>query len=51
MEIEKYAKDLLHMVTDCLNEVVVNDDLTKLMNFIIERLIKITNNKSDNLLI
>jgi signal transduction histidine kinase/CheY-like chemotaxis protein len=45
MEIEKYAKDLLNVVTDCLNEVVINDDLKKLMNFIMDRLVKITHNK------
>jgi hypothetical protein len=45
MEIETYAKDLLNVVTDCLNEVVINDDLKKLMNFIMDRLVKITHNK------
>jgi two-component system sensor histidine kinase/response regulator len=45
MDIEKYAKDLLNIVTDCLNEIVVNDDLKKLMNYIMEKLVKITNNK------
>ncbi len=45
MEIETYTKDLLNVVTDCLNEVVINDDLKKLMNFIMIRLVKITHNK------
>ncbi len=45
MDIEKYAKDLLNIVTDCLNEIVINDDLKKLMNYIMEKLVKITNNK------
>jgi signal transduction histidine kinase/CheY-like chemotaxis protein len=45
MEIEKYTKDLLNVVTECLNEVVINEDLNKLSIFILEKLIKITNNK------
>jgi two-component system sensor histidine kinase/response regulator len=45
MEIEKYTKDLLNVVTDCLNEIVINDDLNKLMLVILEKLVKITNNK------
>ena len=45
MEIQKYTKDLLNVVTECLNEVVINEDLNKLSIFILEKLIKITNNK------
>ena len=45
MDIEKYAKDLLNVVTDCLNEIVINDDLKKLMTYIMDKLVKITNNK------
>ena len=45
MDIEKYAKNLLNVVTDCLNEIVINDDLKKLMTYIMDKLVKITNNK------
>ena len=45
MEIEKYTKELLNLVTECLNEMILNDDLKSIMCFIITRLVKITNNK------
>jgi len=45
MEIENYTKELLKLVTECLNEIILNDDLKSIMHFIIIRLVKITNNK------
>jgi signal transduction histidine kinase/CheY-like chemotaxis protein len=45
MEIEKYSKNLLKVVTECLNEMTVNDDLKSMMLFICESLTKITNNE------
>lgn len=48
MEIDKYAKELLNVITDCMNEIVVNNNNNnpkKLMEFILKKLIKITNNK------
>ena len=42
MKIEKYAKDILNLVTECLNEMIINDDLSSIMHFILTRLIKIT---------
>jgi hypothetical protein len=45
MEQEKYTKELLKIITECLNEMVLNDDLKSIMHFILIRLIKLTNNK------
>jgi signal transduction histidine kinase/CheY-like chemotaxis protein len=45
MEPEKYTKELLKLITECLNEMVLNDDLKSIMHFILIRLIKLTKNK------
>jgi len=45
MEIEKYAKELVNLLTECFNEMLINDDLKSLMHFILTRLVKVTNNK------
>ena len=45
MEIEKYPKNLLKVITDCLDEMIVNDDLKSMMNFICDTLVKITDNQ------
>jgi GAF domain-containing protein len=45
MEIEKYAKDIVNLLTECFNEMLINDDLKSLMHFILTRLVKVTNNK------
>jgi signal transduction histidine kinase/CheY-like chemotaxis protein len=45
MEPEKYTKELLKLITECLNEMVLNDDLKTIMHFILIRLIKLTKNK------
>ena len=44
-EKEKDTKELLKLITECLNEMVLNDDLKSIMHFILIRLIKLTNNK------
>lgn len=45
METEKNAKELVNLLTECFNEMLINDDLKSLMHFILTRLVKITNNK------
>jgi signal transduction histidine kinase/CheY-like chemotaxis protein len=45
MEIEKYSKNVLKVVTECLSEMTVNDDLKSMMIFICESLTKLTNNE------
>jgi len=45
MEIEKYSKELLSVITNCLNEMIVNDDIKSMMNFVCETLTKITKNQ------
>ncbi len=45
MDIEKYTKDLLNTVTECMNEIVINDDIQSIMHFILKKLMRITLNK------
>jgi signal transduction histidine kinase/CheY-like chemotaxis protein len=45
MDIEKYTKELLNTVTDCMNEIVINDDIQSIMYFILKKLMRITLNK------
>ncbi len=45
MDIEKYTKELLNTVTDCMNEIVINDDIQSIMHFILKKLMRITLNK------
>ncbi len=45
MDIEKYTKELLNTVTECMNEIVINEDIQSIMHFILKKLMRITLNK------